>query len=151
MILWLEHVQYLLKVQRIKQNYMVCLNWSSGNAEVQKQKYRNQFTKAVSRKCLLVFINALLSHDYVCWGLVANGWLSPNNLGAGSWYFRLQRALLSWYQGKWPDPCNLMLTRWVGQPCGFYDPDVLKQWYRCECCHSSWIKAESTSGTVGER
>lgn len=66
MILWLEHVQYLLKVQRIKQNYMVCLNWSSGNAEVQKQKYRNQFTKAVSRKCLLVFINALLSHDYVC-------------------------------------------------------------------------------------
>ena len=51
--------------------------------EVRKPKYRSE-----KKSCLLVFI-ALVTHECVCWGLVAKRWLYPCNVRAwsyiGSW------------------------------------------------------------------
>ena len=54
------------------------------NTEVRKPKYGNRSMK-VKKKSHLSVLSVLLTNDCVCWGLVANGWLSPSDLGAESW------------------------------------------------------------------
>ena len=110
-----------------------CRNRSK-ETEVRKTKYGSE-----KRSCLLVF-SALLTHEYVCWGLVDKTWLYPCNERARSEALGLHWGLLSQImhvtarpnQDKW----------WVGQPCGLYPPRFSWQQRRCECCHSSPPKAQ---------
>ena len=103
---------------------------------MQKQKYE-------SKKSRLLASSALLTHNCVCWGLVANGCLpviweqDPGFLGYSERLYH--DAMIS----KWPDPTQD--CRWVGQPCKFYAPN---QSSRCKCCHSSSLRIFTCGSTT---
>ena len=87
--------------------------------------------------------SALLTHNCVCWGLVANGCLpviweqDPGFLGYSERLYH--DAMIS----KWPDPTQD--CRWVGQPCKLYAPN---QSSRCKCCHNSLLRIFASGSTT---
>jgi len=102
------------------------------NAEVRKLKYGSE------KKSRLSVFTALLTREYVCWGLVDQRGLNLCNVRAGSSALGLWRASLSQIvqcacesqtQTKTSGEC-------MGQPCGLYAPGMSWKWCRCECCYS---------------
>ena len=85
-----------------------CGNWSTETGACSEKK-----------SCLSVS-SALLTHNWVYWGLLAKGWLSPSDLRAESCGLGPQQASLSWCHGEWANCASSILLM------------LLWQWYRCK-------------------
>ena len=108
--------------------------WSV-ESEVRKWKPKCRSEK----KSRLSVFSALLTHKYVCWGLVDKRGLNLCDVSAGSSALGLWRASLSQIVQCACDSQTQTKTNGecMSQPCGLYAPGMSWQWCRCECHHSS--------------
>ena len=111
---------------------------ASGNAEVQKLKYGNGSTERKYRSeksSRLSVFSAILTHECVCWGLVAKMGLNLCDVKAGSSALGLRQALLS--QCACSDSQTQTKTNGecMGQPCGLYAHRSLRTSPRQDCTH----------------
>ena len=80
-------------------------------------KYRNESTEVRRKGRLSVSSALILSHNCVCWGLVAKEWLSPNDVRSRSWDLGLRISGLEMIlvcQMTFSQPClNIWCTRYL--------------------------------------
>ena len=97
--------------------------------EVWKPKYRSE------KKSHLLVFSTLLSHNCVCWGLVAKGWLYPCDVRAGSWDLGLSLSWCKWLPVSVARPKLRLTVEWANH-AGSMLLMLMWQWCRCEHCHS---------------
>ena len=94
--------------------------WSAKTG-VRKQKY------GIEKKSCLSVLSALLTHEFVCWGLVAKGLYILFIVRAGSWNLGMQRKSLSWC--IWP-PVSVARPKPRLIVSG---PTMQALWFWCSC------------------